>query len=798
LIPLLAELERWESGAALPDDPEHRRALRLLEWHRVAAQVARHARSRRAAARLAARRPFAQPEPIALVRELADELRPRGDRGEWPPLVEVGDALDLLDRPRPLRLAGAELVHLAATAVDLDLLRDDLIARERDCPRWCGAARCLQPLSGLAGAVARALDRDGSVRDDASPQLGRLRREARDQERQARAAVQRAMADARERGLTTATEVTLRGDRLCLPVRSGSKRLVDGIVHDRSATGGTLFIEPAAVVALQNDLIETRLAAAAEAERILLELNRAAEAAAPALREACELSLRVDETRAALLWSRAVRGARPAPGEDGVLDIRAARHPLLLDREDVDVVPLDLAMPDGARILVISGPNAGGKSVALKCAGLLCLLAQCGWDVPAREDTRLPLLARLEVDLGDDQSIARSLSSFSAHLSHLAGFLARAGGQSLVLCDEIGSGTDPDEGTALAFTVLEELADRGALVLATTHSGLLKAAVADHPLMANAAMDFDEANLAPLYTLRAGVPGASHAFAIAGRLDFPAGLVERARARVGEDRFRIEHLLTELGARARDLQQSQFEARRLAEAARLEHEALSGRLAGIDRERIDTLAAARRAGEEFLAEARRTLERLVQELRGEGPRTRTIREARAELADLDSRLPPEKPRAPALAPVAGDRVRVPHLGLDGRVVEVRGGRLVVLAGGLRLSLPAAAVEAGGGGESADAAPAPVARFPAAAGGSVETTELDLRGYRAEEGWEALDRLIDRAIPAGTAEIGVIHGFGTGRLRSYLLERLSRDPRVAGCQDAPADQGGQGRTVVRLA
>ncbi|MBK6900291.1 MAG: Smr/MutS family protein [bacterium] len=798
MIPLLSELERWESGAALPDDPEHRRALRLLEWHRIAAQVARHARSRRAAARLAARRPFARMEPILLQRELADELRPRGERGEWPPLVEVGDALDLLDRPRPLRLAGAELVHLAATAVDLDHLRDDLIARERDHPRWCGAARCLQPLSGLAGAVARALDRDGGVRDDASPLLSRLRREARDQERQARAAVQRAMADARERGWTTATEVTLRGDRLCLPVRSGSKRQVDGIVHDRSATGGTLFIEPAAVVALQNDLIETRLAAAAEAERILLELNRAAEASAPALREACELCLRVDETRSALLWSRAVRGARPALAAGGELDIRAGRHPLLLDRAGADVVPLDLAMPDGARILVISGPNAGGKSVALKCTGLLCLLAQCGWDVPAREDTRLPLLGRLEVDLGDDQSIARSLSSFSAHLSHLAGFLDRAGGESLVLCDEIGSGTDPDEGTALAFTVLEALAERGALVLATTHSGLLKAAVADHPSMANAAMDFDETNLAPLYTLRAGVPGASHAFAIASRLDFPAGLVERARARVGEDRFRIEHLLTELGARARDLQQQQSEARRLAEAARAGHDALAARLAGIERERADALAAARRAGEDFLAEARRTLERLVRELRGEGPRTRTIRDARDELAGLGAGLPPEAPRAPVAAPVAGDRVRVPHLGLDGRVVEVRGGRLVVLAGGMRLSLPADAVAGADGGGSAAAPPPPGASRHVAAAGGAGVTELDLRGFRAEEGWEALDRLIDRAIPAGTGEIGVIHGFGTGRLRAYLLERLARDPRVAGFQDAPPDQGGQGRTVVRLA
>ncbi len=804
--PLLAELAAAEREGVLADTPAHDRALRLLQWPRVARLVANRCRSRLAATRVARRRPFVDPDAIRLRHDLADELRPESERGVRPPLCDVSETVSLLLRERPLRLEGADLVHLAGVAAELDVLRVHLLAREAAAPRWCDAARRLSGFEGLRAAVERRLDRDGHVRDDATPALAKLRRGIRDGERGVRSEVSRAMTEARGRDWLTAAEPTLRGERFCLPVRAGAKRKVDGIVHDRSASGGTLYIEPAAVVHLQNELTERRLAAATEVERILLELNGRVEGESAALLEACEFALRVDETCAALDWSRDVGGAAVIPDADAPLDLRGARHPLLLfpaGGGEGDCVPLDLPLPDDARVLVVSGPNAGGKSVSLKCVGLMTLLAQCGWDLPAREDSRLPLVRRICVDLGDDQSIARSLSSFSAHLGHLAGFLAEADADTLVLCDEIGSGTDPEEGTALAFSVLEGLAERGARVLASTHFSLLKAAVDDHPHMINAAMDFDEESLAPLFTLRVGVPGASHAFDIAGRMDFPADLLARARARVGEERFRVERLLVELGARARELAEARDTARADAEAAARERRDLEARLDDIDGERRRSLAAARGEGERFLAEARRTLERVVRELRSGGADGRAIRYGKDALADLDARLPDAgEPPAPAdgPAPAAGDRVRVPHLNLSGTVVEARGDKLTVTAGGLRLNLKAGDVEVlpDGDGAADDDAPAGAGAWTWSADDAPAGFEIDLRGWRADEGWEALDRLIDRAIPAGVGELSVIHGVGTGRLREHLHARLRDDPRVAAYDVSPADRGGEGRTVVRLA
>jgi len=798
---LLQELLAADRDYALPATDGHARSLRLLEWERVTGLVARHCRNALAARRVEARRPYVDLAPIRLRRALTDELRPESELDAWPPLCDVSEAVSLLARDRPLRLEGAELVHLASVADELTRLRDHFLSREESCPRWCDGARRLNAQDGLATAIRRYLDRDGGVRDDATPELARLRRDIHDGEKGVRSAVNRALADARARDVLTAPEPTLRGERFCLPVRAGSKRQVDGIVHDRSASGGTLFVEPAAVVQLQNELTERRLDAAAEEARILLELNGRVEAGAEDLSESCDFALRVDEICAALRWSLSVRGASVVPAADAPLDLRQARHPLLLFPEQPagqDCVPLDLSLPDGARALLISGPNAGGKSVALKCVGLMALMAQCGWDLPARADSTLPLVTGIFVDLGDDQSIARSLSSFSAHLGHLADFLRAADTRSLVLCDEIGSGTDPEEGSALAYTVLEELAARGATVVASTHFSLLKAAVDDHPGMANAAMEFDEESLRPLYRLRLGVPGASHAFDIAARLDFPGDLLERARARVGEERFRVERLLVELGARARSLAQAESAAQEDAAAAARERREVSRRLAGIDRERQGLLETARAEGERFLAEARRTLERVVRELRSGGADGRAIRYGRDTLDRLRAELPGDGAAPPPAAePAPGDRVRVPHLGVTGRVAEIRGGRVTVNAEGMRLTLTPEMVEplpdgedkpetAGTGGWrwSGDDAPA--------------AFEIDLRGARAEEGWAALDRLIARALPAGIAEVSVIHGFGTGRLRAYLHERLGGDARVASFATSPADQGGEGRTIVVLA
>lgn len=445
--------------------------------------------------------------------ELADELRPDGESNVWPPLNDPSTLLALIDQPPPVRLEGTDLVHVAALAGDLDALRDHLLDGRSACPRWGEAALATSPLDGLRGALLRALEPDGRLRDEASPRLGPFSGRPRRRSSRPRSEVNEAMMRARSATWTTADEVTFAAiASACRCARATAAASTASFMTARRPGLRSSSSRPASF-AWPTNSTSLRLEIAAEEARILFELNRAVEQAAPALRDAASLMLLVDEVRAGLL-KRAVRGRRVRLDEAGSARIDGGRHPLLMaalgDGDLVTgrplVVPLDLEIPDGCRVLVIGGPNAGGKSVALKTVGVLCLLAQCGWDVPAREDTVLPLVSRLLVDLGDDQSIAESLQFIlGAHAAHLGEFLAVAAPGTLVLSDEIGSGTDPQEGTALAFAALERLDTQGALVLASTHFGLLKAAVHDHPQMQNAAMDFDERDLAPaLHVPRGG------------------------------------------------------------------------------------------------------------------------------------------------------------------------------------------------------------------------------------------------------------------------------------------------------
>ena len=787
------------------------RAARLLEWDRVTGQIARHCLGSRAAAAIRARRPFTDPEVIRLHHTLADEMRPGAEVNQWPPLANLDGVLEVLEQPPPVRLEGADLVQVASTCEELDALRNHFLATRAEAPVWGEAALQMATFGGLSGAIRRALDPDGRIVDGASPLLGRLRRAVAGQERTVRDEVNAAMEKARRQGWTTGNEVTLRGDRFCLPLRSGDSRRVDGIVHDRSQTGATLFVEPAGVVRLANELASTRLEIAQEEARILFELNRAVEQASAALREAAAVMVAVDTVRAHLLWSRDVQGRRPELAPGLPLRVSGGRHPLLMaalgDGDPAagraEVVPLDLELPAAARALVVSGPNAGGKSVALKTVGVLTLLAQCGWDAPVREDTRLPLVRRVLVDLGDDQSIAESLSSFSAHLHHLARFLREAGPDTLVLCDEIGSGTDPQEGTALASAVLESLVDKGALVLASTHFGLLKAAVHDHRAMANAAMDYDEQDLRPLFTFRVGDPGTSHAFDIAARMGLPPDLLDRARSRAGEDRVQIEKLLVDLDRRARDLTTAREEVRRREDELESRDRDLTVRLRGLAAERRDELARVRGEGEDLLREGRRAIENAVREIRSAAGESGVVRSARDRLNRLAADLPPPTDEAvapPDFRPEPGQRVRIPHLGLIGRVLEVRGDKLVADADGMRLSVTRDAVMPLDNDSAPTSEPERVEagswtwQGDPPAGGH----EIDLRGERGEEAWESLDRLLDRAIPAGLETVHVIHGLGTGRLRDFLHAKLRQDPRVASFAEAGPGRGGGGATRIQLA
>jgi len=531
------------------------------------------------------------------------------------------------------------------------------------------------------------------------------------------------------------------------------------------------------------------------------------------MHEAAEVMLLLDEVRAHLLWSLDIKGSRPQLEKGASIRIAGGRHPLLMEAlgegdlklGTAKVVPLELEIPKEGRALVISGPNAGGKSVALKTVGVFCLLAQCGWDVPGRQDTRLPLITNLMVDLGDDQSIAEALSSFSAHLGQLAGFLRDAQPGTLVLCDEIGSGTDPQEGTALAFAVLERLIDKGAQVLASTHFGLLKAAVHDHPLMVNAAMDYNEKDLLPLYTFRVGDPGTSHAFDIAARMGLPEDLLIRARLMAGEERVQIEQLLSDLDRRAGELADQQHVLHLAVEKQKALDSELEQRLKGLKKERRKVLEESRLEGDRLMAEGRRAIEAAVREIKSGMAGKRVVKAARDKLDGVgekiqqrmsDDRTP--ETNHPEVEVIKGMRVRIPHLGMLGRVTEVRGKKITAVADGLRLTLSRDAVvplTEGGQEEKPQTTGRGIWSWESDA--PEASHELDLRGETGAEGWERLDRMIDRAIPAGLEVVSVIHGFGTGRLRDYLHAKMKKDSRIKSFGEAGKGRGGAGATRIEL-
>jgi DNA mismatch repair protein MutS2 len=605
--------------------------------------------------------------------------------------------------------------------------------------------------------------------------------------------------------------ITERGGRPVLAVKASSRSAVPGIVHDRSASGQTIFVEPLEVVEANNRVREMEAAERIEVERVLARLSREVADAAPALVAAVEVVAEIDVAFACGALSRRWQGC-PVEVSD-VVDLRRARHPLL---DPSAVVPIDLPLAD-VRALVVSGPNAGGKTVALKTLGVLALLHQCGLRPPAAS-ARLPVFDAVLVDIGDDQSIEQNLSTFSGHVRRLMDILDAAGPRSLVLLDEVAAGTDPGEGAALARAVLEALVAKGALVLATTHHHELKAWASETPGATNAAVGFDAERLAPTFEIRVGEPGASHAIEVAERLGLERDVLDRARDLVGTDRGGVEALLQEAAAarvaaeRERDaaLGERDEAARVRAEVERRERELAATiermrRDAATERERARDAARDELAGltgelatlRGEIAAARREERRRATAARAaesESARDRRLGAASSAAARAAERLAAVSRPAVAGPLSVGDRVVVSDLGVRGRVLTIDGDTVEIQGPSARMRLSAARLvrDARVDAESSPR-PAQEARPATAA----VAPELDVRGRRAEDARAAVRAYVDEAAMAGRESVRIIHGRGTGALRAAVGEELARHPLVARSGLAGPDEGGDGATIATL-
>jgi DNA mismatch repair protein MutS2 len=701
----------------------------------------------------------------------------------------------------------------------VDRFVDDAAERGRaPTPELDARAADVDAQPALARVLSETFDASGEIRDSVSPTLARLRRERAQLADGARAAIEALMRTTEYASVLQDRYVTVREERYVLPVKASAKSMGLGIVHDTSRTGETVYVEPMPLVAANNRLKVAELEIRAESRRILEELTARVAASAPALRVTCEALVALDVLFAGARLGLAYGGVAAPVVAEPLLDLRRARHPLLAlraAREGFALVANDVVLGGGApaRLLVVSGPNAGGKTVLLKTAALSALLARAGLLVPADEGSRVGFFAAVFADIGDQQSVAGDLSTFSGHLANVAEILRDDGGPALVLCDELMAGTNPEQGAALARATAEALAERPGLAVLTTHYDSLKALAEADARFVNAGMEYDLASLRPTFRLVLGTPGRSYALDIATRMEMPPALVERARALAGAASVGLEATIASLAAREAELA---AESRGLSEArAALTSAEESQRAAAdaLERRERELGRHSREAVEESVREARAALGAIVRDAQRAGT-SRAAADGRSALdaaaAEALARLPkapptPAPPPPPSLTP--GARVFVPSMGAEGvvmRAADARGrvkvtvGALTVEVDGAELRKGAAAVEARRAAASARTSPvrgsAPDELAIAIQNGS---NTLDLRGQRADEALRAVEAFLDKAALAGTSPVIVVHGHGTGALRKEVRAYLADSPYVARWAPGERRQGGDGVSIVEL-
>lgn len=727
------------------------------------------------------------------------------------PQLSIGSARDVRALTRIARVGGMiqafEFLDLRGTLLSARQLRRSILRVAEAYPRLAFIAESLSDAPRVIDEIGRVFKDNGEIDDNASPELSRIRRELAIAQRRVMDRLQNIITSSQYAKYLQEAIITQRDGRYVVPVRAEAKGRINGIVHDTSSSGATLFIEPLAVVELGNRVRELSIQEQREVDRILRELTILVGEHADAIDYTVETLAQLDLAFAKAKYSAQLRAIPPiidtgTREQPAYLELLNARHPLL---NPETVVPTSLELQRTFSILIITGPNTGGKTVTLKTVGLLALMAQSGLHIPADEGSRLPVYSGVFADIGDEQSIAQSLSTFSGHLKNIISILAAADSQALMLFDELGAGTDPVEGAALARAIVEHLLEQKIPAMVATHYPELKAFAHTTPGVQNASMEFDIETLAPTYRLILGIPGRSNAFAIATRLGLDRALVERARANVSKSDVELETLLTQLKKAREETAREQSRAAAARENTERAAKQARRELSDTQRQRGEILRQTREQARAELEATRAELSRLKREWRETGSlnkdavkRAENDLEALTDASDALQAPPPPPRRDPSQRRerfVIGDSVYVPGLNQYGQVVGI-GNDLVVQMGSFRMNLQP---------DQVDLQP----RQPASAKPTEHTSvvipdadspgmEVHLRGMRAEDALETLEKYLDRAMLAGLPYVRVVHGKGTGVLRKVAREYLQSSPLVTSYETAEANDGGEGVTIARLA
>ena len=803
----------------------HERTAKGIEWHAI-----REALAQRAS--------FSASKELALNLEpawhLEDVRRRLEETREARLLLQttalhmggVHDIRPLVDQAdRGKVLLPHELLDIRSTLQRARIVRQTIVRGKNQYPNLADWAAQIEPCEHVADEIGRCLDDAGEVVDTASPKLADIRRRLRQQRERLTQTLERMIHNPEVAQYLQEPLITQRHGRYVIPLKAEHKGRIPGLIHDQSASGATLFVEPLAVVEMGNEVRELELEEEREIRRILADLSNLIAEEAPYINRTVEVLAYLDLLFAKARYAEDLDAVipevlpfgrpHPVPARTGqedastlpihpgsVLDLRRARHPLI-PRDQV--VPIDVYIDDDWFVLLITGPNTGGKTVTLKTVGLLVSMAQAGLAIPADEGSRFTVFDGVYADIGDEQSIEQSLSTFSSHMTNIIDILRRATSRSLVLLDELGAGTDPEEGAALARAILLHLLQRSITTLATSHYSELKVFAHNTPGVMNASVEFDPETLMPTYELTIGLPGRSNALAIARRLGLDPSVIEMAETMVRPESLEADALLAEIReARARAQQLEQELSARLRRVEEQERE-LRQRLAELEKERRAIINQARDEAQAELEDLRREIRRLRARVRKAIPAAErpaveeVLREAERIVSEKEEELEPlpeeVAPEAPATLQV-GDIVYVPNLQAEGEVVDVdeADNEVEVQVGAFRLRLPRERVEFRSRAEAPRPPAGPTVRAPAKP--SVRA-EIDLRGMTVDEMIPVLEKYLDDAYLAGLPYARIIHGKGTGVLRRAVRDLLRDHPLVASYRAGELREGGDGVTVVKF-
>jgi DNA mismatch repair protein MutS2 len=780
--------------------------LELLEWPRLCQQLATFAATKLGA--IAAQRlrlPDTPSESLDLLTQTQEfaELEQGLQRLSFAGIVDITEALERASLGGIL--SGEELLHIATTLAGMRRLRR-LIEEQEGIPRLKELVAEVRTYPEIEQEIYRCLEEDGSVSDRASPQL----REIRSQMKVLRERIYRRLQEILQRNATAMQEmvITQRGDRFVLPVKAAQKDQVPGIIHDSSSTGITYYIEPYSIQEQGNKLRQQRRQEQIEEEKVLRELTQKVAIALEDLEYLLAIATTLDLAGARArysLWLDAFPPQFIPPQSNQPITLRNLRHPLLIWQQKHEngfpVVPINVQIDPKIKVIAITGPNTGGKTVTLKTLGLAALMAKAGLFVPAKEPVEIPWFTEILADIGDEQSLEQSLSTFSGHIHRIIRIIQETSPNSLILLDEVGAGTDPAEGSALATALLKYFADTAGLTVATTHYGELKTLKYQDERFENASVEFNDQTLSPTYRLLWGIPGRSNALTIAQRLGLKPEIITEARNWVGGSSEDINKVISELERERREQEHKAREAQKLLEQTERFYTEVSQKAIALQ-EREKTLK--RQQEEEVnkaITQAKAEIAHVIRQLQ-QGPQTaQNAHKATALINTIgDRELPKAVKPTSSYLPKVGEKIRLPRLGQTAEVLSLSDSEAVVRFGLMKMAVDLQDIESLDGKKveiSKPSPPPPPPPPPKSAPVLIQTSQntVDIRGSRVAEAEADLDKAINRATDAGL--LWIIHGKGTGKLRQGVHEFLEHHPQVSRYELASQQDGGAGVTIAYL-